>query len=132
MPTDSLLELKAAIKGLLYMSKTDSPFEIVHWEKRDTIRSSADLLSVIGQSSGMPVENVGLGEFFHDLIQDNDWHDAEAKKAVEKYRHLLTLLNEHLTDLRVFKVGEGEIDIYVVGRTAEGDWAGIMTTTVET
>ena len=117
---------------MLYTSETDSPFEIVHWEKRDTILSSADLLSFIGQSSGLPVENVGLGEFFHDLIQDRDWHDAEAKKTVDKYRHLLTVLEEHLTDLRVFKVGEVEIDIYIVGRTAEGDWAGIMTTAVET
>ena len=131
MPSDLLPELRAAIEGLFYMSKTDAPFEIVHWDRRDTILSSADLLTFIGQSSGMQVENVGLGEFFHDLIQDYDWHDAEAKKTVNKYRHLLTVLEEYLTDLRVFKVGDGEIDIYVVGRTAEGDWAGIMTNVVE-
>lgn len=132
MPTDLVPDLEAAVKGLLYMSETGSPFEIVHWEKRDTIHSSADLLSFIGQSSGMQVENVGLGEFFHDLIQDHDWHDAEAKKTVEKYRHLLTVLKERLTDVRAFKVGEGEIDIYIVGRTSEGDWVGIMTNVVET
>ena len=132
MPANCLLELQAAIKGLLYTSESDSPFEIVHWKKPNAILSSADLLSFIGQSSGMPVENVGLGEFFHDLIQDQDWHSADDKKTVEQYRHLLTVLKEHLTDIRVFKVGEVEIDIYIVGRTADGDWAGIMTTAVET
>ena len=86
----------------------------------------------IGKSSGLPIENVGLGEFFHDLIQDHEWHDAEGKKTVEKYRNLLTVLNERLTDLKVFKVGEAEIDIYIVGRTVEGDWAGVVATAVET
>ena len=80
----------------------------------------------------MQVENVGLGEFFHDLIQDQEWHDADGKKTVEKYRNLLTVLKEHLTDVKVFKVGEVEIDIYIVGQTATGDWAGVMTTAVET
>ena len=132
MSADVLQALKTATNGLLYMSEADSPFELVHWEKRDTILSSADLLSFIGQSSGLPVENVGLGEFFHDLIQDHDWHDAEAKKMVDKYRNLLTVLKGHLTDLRAFKVGEIEIDIYIVGQTAAGDLAGVMTTAVET
>jgi len=132
MSTDLLPELKAAVKDLLYMGDPNSSFEIVHWDKRDTIRSSSDLLSFIGQSSGMQVENVGLGEFFHELIQDHDWDDDAAKKTVGKYRQLLTLLKDHLTDLRVFKVGEGEIDIYIVGRTAEGDWTGIMTSAAET
>jgi hypothetical protein len=132
MSANVLQALATAISGLLYMSETDTPFEIVHWKKQDSICSTADLLSLIGKSSGLPVENVGLGEFFHDLIQDHDCHDAEAKKTVDKYRHLLTVLEEHLTDLKVFKVGEVEIDIYIVGRTAEGDWAGVMTTAVET
>jgi hypothetical protein len=132
MLTNALLGIQTATSGLLYTSETDSPFELVHWKKRDTILSSADLLGFIGQSSGLPVENVGLGEFFHDLIEDRDWHNAEAKNTVRKYRHLLTVLKEHLSDLKVFKVGEVEIDIYIVGQTPEGDWAGVMTTAVET
>ncbi len=132
MISKELREIQTAIKGLLYTSETDSPFELVYWKKQDSTRRSADLLSAIGKSSGLPIENVGLGEFFHDLIQVHDWHDAEAKKTVVKYVNLLSVLKEHLTDLKVFKVGVAEIDIYFVGRTVEGDWAGVMTTAVET
>ena len=135
MPADLLATLESAINGLLYMSETDSPFEIVHWKKRGPILSSADVLSFIGQSSGMHIEEYGLDEFFQDLIQDQNWHKPDDKKTVEKYRNLLAVLKDHLADLKVFEVGEVEIDIYdiyIVGRTAEGDWAGVMTTAVET
>jgi hypothetical protein len=132
MSAEILQALKLATNGLLYMSETDSPFEIVHWTNRDAIRSSADLLSLIGKSSGLSVEEVGFEKFFHDLMQDHDWHDADGKKTVEKYRNLFTVLKENLTDLKVFKVGEVEIDIYIVGQTVAGDWAGVMTTAVET
>ena len=132
MSAEVLQTLTAATNDLLYTSETDSPFGVVHWTNRTTIRSSSDLLSLIGNSSGLRVEDVGLEEFFHDLTQDQEWHDADGKKTVEKFRSLLTVLKEYLTDLKVFKVGEVEIDIYIVGRTADGDWAGVMTTAVET
>ena len=132
MLSNALRDIQTAIDGLLYTSEADSSFEIVHWAKRDSIRSSADLLKLIGQSSGLPIENVGLAEFFHDLILNQEWHDAEGKKTVERYRNLLAILKEQLTDLKVFKVGDVEIDIYIVGRMPAGDWAGVMTTAVET
>jgi hypothetical protein len=37
-----------------------------------------------------------------------------------------------VTDIRVFKVGRVNLDVYVVGRTKEGDWAGVQTKAVET
>ena len=132
MLNNVLLDLQTAITDLLYTSETDAPFEIVHWKKQDTIGSTADLVDSIGKSSGLPIEEVGFEDFFRDLIQDREWHDADGKKTVEKYRNLLTVLKEHLTDPKVFKVGEFEIDIYIVGQTTTGGWAGIMTTAVET
>ena len=45
MISNALREIQKAIKGLLYTSETDSPFEIVYWKKQDTARTSADLLS---------------------------------------------------------------------------------------
>lgn len=131
MLAEVLAALNKATKGMLYTSVTDAPFEIVHWKSRATIRSSADLTKMIGQSSGMLVEDVGLEKFFHDLIQLKEYYDDHAKKAVGQYRTLLAMLKEHLADLTVFKVGKVDLDIYVMGRTAEGDWAGVMTSAVE-
>ncbi len=67
MSNDAMREIRMAIKDLLYMSETDSPFEIVYWKKQDAIRSSADLLSLIGKSSGLPIQDVGVGKVFSGL-----------------------------------------------------------------
>ena len=56
----------------------------------------------------LPIEEVGLEDFFRGLIQDREWHDADGKKTVENYRNLLTVLKEHLTDPKVFKVPKVE------------------------
>ena len=132
MSNVALEEIQAAIQDLRSPSETDSTFEIVHWKKQGTARSSADLLSLIGKPSGLPIQDVGLEKCFQDLTQNHEWHDADGKKTVEKYRKLLTVLKERLTDVKVFKVGEVVIDIYIVGRTAEDDWVGVVATDVET
>ena len=46
--------------------------------------------------------------------------------------HLAKVIEENLSDVRVFKVGEVNIDVYIVGRTKQGDWVGLHTKAVET
>ena len=132
MADNPLQDLQKAIKGLLYTSESDSPFDVVHWAKQEPMLTERDLRSLAGKSPDAHVEEVGLDEFFHDLTQDQEWHDADDKKTVERYRTLLAVLNGDLNDLKVFKIGEAKVDVYIVGRTATGDWAGIKTEAVET
>jgi hypothetical protein len=43
------------------------------------------------------------------------------------------VLNEQLTGIKGYKVGdEAERELYIVGRTKDGKWAGLKTTVVET
>jgi hypothetical protein len=132
MANDASQQFRQAIKGLLYTSESDSPFEVVRWTRREPTLTIADLRSLAGKESNAPIEEVGLDEFFHDLIQDQDWHDADDKKTVEQYRNLVGVLKKNLVDSKVFKIGDAELDIYIVGRTTDGDWAGIKTKAVET
>jgi len=132
MANDALQEVQKAITGLLYMSESDTPFEVVHWTRREPTFTVLDVRSLVGKGSDAHAEEVSLDEFFHDLIQDQDWHDADDKKIVEQYRNLLAVLNKNLMDLKVFKIGQVELDIYIIGRTTAGDWAGIKTEAVET
>ena len=55
MSNVALEEIQAAIQDLRSLSETDSTFEIVYWKKQGTARSSADLLSLIGKPSGLPI-----------------------------------------------------------------------------
>ena len=132
MSAEVLQALKAATDGLLYASETDSPFELVHWPRKSPTLTGSGLVSLIGKKPNVRVEEVGLEKFFQDLIQDQDWHDDHDKKIVERYRNLLAVLKKQLTDAKVFKVGKVQIDIYIVGRTSDGEWVGTKTSAVET
>jgi hypothetical protein len=132
MADDASQDFRRAIKGLLYLSETDSPFEVVHWARREPTLTAVDLRSLVGRDSDAHVEEVGLDQFFHDLTQDQDWHDADDKKTVDQYRNLLAVLKKNLVDSKVFKIGDAELEIYIIGRTTDGDWAGIKTKAVET
>jgi len=51
----------------------------------------------------------------------------------EKFQKLAKVLQEQLTGVKVYKVGdEAEKAAYIVGKTKDGKWAGLKTTVVET
>src|SRR5262249_52897741 len=50
-----------------------------------------------------------------------------------KFDKLAKVLQEQPSGIKVYKVGdEAEKDVYIVGKTKDGQWAGLKTTVVET
>jgi hypothetical protein len=50
-----------------------------------------------------------------------------------KFEKLAAVLREQLSGIKVFKVGdEAEKQAFVVGKTSDGNWAGLKTRVVET
>jgi hypothetical protein len=50
-----------------------------------------------------------------------------------RFDKLAKVLQEQLTGIKVYKVGdEAEREVYLVGKTKTGQWAGLKTTVVET
>jgi hypothetical protein len=122
--------LREAVKDLLYMSESDEPFEVVLW-KDGTVFDSQKLLEHSGRAANSPVEIIALSDFFKDLTKEKDWHGEEEKADVRKFQKLLQLVNENLSNPLVFRVGKTEVDIYIVGKTKNGDWAGVKTKAIE-
>ena len=79
-----------------------------------------------------PVEEVSLADFFKDQTAEQDWHETKEKAQVKKFRELERVIRENLSDAKVFRVGETNIDIYVVGKAPDGECAGVKTKSVET
>ena len=52
--------------------------------------------------------------------------------AARRFRHLLGVLETELADLRVYRVGEISIPVYILGRSPSGSWLGLSTRVVET
>src|SRR3954467_3292251 len=125
MPDPAINALKGATKGLLYMSETDAPFQTFAWKHGEGALTDKKVLELSKHELGTKIEKVKLDEFLGDYAEGGD-EDAE------KYKNLLRVINEHLSDVRVFKVGQVNLDIYIVGRTRQGDWVGLQTKAVET
>jgi hypothetical protein len=124
-------QIKNAAAGLWYISETDAEIFPFTGSKADSV-SKENLLSQIDKPPEAPVEERGFDEMFARFIKIQDWFGDEEKATAEKFAALKSLLEKNLTNLKVFKVGRIELDIYFVGLDKEGNLAGIRTKAVET
>ncbi|MEG4997769.1 nuclease A inhibitor family protein [Microcoleus sp. B4-D4] len=130
--TDSISDqLKQASEGLLFLSETDAPFEVIHWPAQGEL-TPPKLLQLTEHPPDAPVELRTVDEFFAIATQEEDWHDAEERETVQRFQNLVSVLKQNLSQLQVYRVGSIEIDVYIVGVTQNGDWAGLSTKLVET
>lgn len=126
-----LSELRAATKGLLFLSESDGPLKAFVW-KGVVIDSAAALLVRLGKDAATPVQEVELAKFFAPMSTPQDWDDDEAKADRARFQALVAQLAQ-LTNTRVFRLGSGpEITVYVVGKTPDGSTAGVSTMLTET
>src|SRR5436309_2216284 len=123
MAKDALLDtLKKASKGLVYTSETDAPLEPFAWEGGGKL-TAARVRELAVAEKGTAVEQTTLADFF-GAVPDED---------KEKFQALTKALQEQLSGVKVFKVGdEAERQVYLVGKAPDGRWAGLKTTVVET
>ena len=113
--TQLLAELRKASAGLLVMSESDYPFEIIRWDGSTEITPEF-LRSLTNEPSASQVEEMPLGQFL----------------ASGQFEQLERFLREHLTDLKVYKVGAINIPVYIIGKSPEGSWLGLSTRVVQT
>ncbi len=128
-------KLKAASDGLLCMSETDYPFEVVLWsgqEQEQEPLTKETVLQLAQKAPDTPVEVVPLDDFFQNATQEQDWYGSEEKETARRYRELVETLKTNLSDIQVYRLGTTEIDVYILGKTPEGTVAGLQTKVVET
>ncbi|MEG4960310.1 MULTISPECIES: nuclease A inhibitor family protein [unclassified Microcoleus] len=130
--TDSIpTQLKKASEGLLFLSETDAPFEVIHWQVQEEL-TPTKLLQLTNHPPDAPVEMRTVDEFFAIATAQEDWHDREERETVQRFQNLVSVLKQNLSQLQVYRVGSIEIDVYIVGMAQNGDWAGLSTQVVET
>ena len=125
-----LEELKEATRGLLFMSESDYPLEVFEWTSSEP--TSEFLRKLAGKDSSTEVETQGAREFFRAAASEPDWKGGEELALARRFQTLLLLLETALADLRVYRVGSIDINVYVAGRAPSGNWLGVSTRVVET
>jgi hypothetical protein len=126
-----LAELRRVVAGLWLLSESDYPFEVFRWDGSIELgpRFLCEASGLAGQTS---VRELTLEEFFGDAGPTRLWRAGAESGAPEPDHLLLPLLKKSLNSLRVYKVGEINILVFVVGRSVEGNWLGVSTRVVET
>ncbi|MFK0734503.1 MAG: nuclease A inhibitor family protein [Gloeotrichia echinulata HAB0833] len=122
--------LKQASDGLMMMSESEYPFEVVSWEEKESL-TTQKILQLTNHTQDLPIEEVELEYFFRNCAFEKEWHDEGQKEEVKKFQLLLQTLNDNLQEIKVYRVGAISIDVYIIGKTADGI-AGLSTKVVET
>ncbi len=128
--SELIARLKQASLGLLWHSESDYPFEVIYWENVDDIKSK--LLQLTDCTPETKIEVRKLDIFFDRVTKEEDWYNDEEMAECKRYQELVHLLKTHLTDIKVYRVGEVEVNCYILGKTESNALAGLSTISVET
>jgi hypothetical protein len=125
--------LQKASDRLQFMSESEAPFNTFFWKSGDNSSLNPEtILQKTSRPQDTPVEVVDLDTFFGVATTEQEWHGSEEREMVKRFQNLVEILKQHLGDLRVYRVGQRNIDAYIVGKTLTGDYAGLSTKVVET
>jgi hypothetical protein len=116
-------------EGLLFMSETDAPltyYELSPEKSKEWPPSTGgQFLQLTGEGPEAPVEKLAPEKFFGDLRPGNE--DREDQVAA-----LQKAMTGELRNLEGFRVGEIQINIFVLGSDGSGKVVGLRTLSVET
>lgn len=125
--------LQTAIDHLQWISESEYPFETVYWADQTIAKlTNEKLLEFTQHPLDTTVETQDLDTFFELVTQPQDWYGDEEIATMKQYQQLVATLKQHLNPLKVYRLGEINLDIYVVGQTPDSHLAGIATKAVET
>ena len=127
---DLLALLQDACKGLVYISETDAP--VTAFVADHKISKGEDIIHQLIGKTDEAVSEVDFGQFFSHLTTIKEWHGDREKARAKKFLDLQKLIEENLSDRKVFRIGNIRIRIYAVGLDSSGRLVGITTNAVET
>ncbi|MFD1139749.1 nuclease A inhibitor family protein [Larkinella insperata] len=127
------LSFSELLKDLYYPSESDEPVEFVNYPVQfDPPLTSGHMRDLLLVTPEVYVEEIPETEFWEPVVTDQDWYDEEEKRRTARFSELQKRIELVLTDRQAFRVGDVEVGLYLLGRKADGFWAGLRTTVVET
>ena len=126
-------QAKPLLTDLLYPSESDEPINVVtcYLKQADPLTvSQIKVWQMLPPS--VYVEEIPEADFWEPVITEQDWYGDDEKARTANFQKLNELVTEGLTVRQVFRVGESEMDVYLLGRQADGERAGLKTKIVQT
>jgi hypothetical protein len=119
-PSTAVDTLRQASKGLVMPSESDAPFEVIELEGEP----SPDVLRRLARAPKKgAIEEVTLDTLFLTVpIEDKG-----------KFQKLRQATQSQLSNVKVYKVGDqAERQVFIIGKSSDGQWAGLRTSVTET
>jgi hypothetical protein len=132
MKTDEMIlqQLRAATDGLLFMSESDYPFECVVWP--GPLAPTPETVGLWHGAGENPPETDSFARMFRAPTTEHEGITEEVRRRVRRYRALVALLQENLTQIQVTRLGGVHKTVYVLGLGPNGNWLGLKTQVIET
>ncbi|HWJ25557.1 MAG TPA: nuclease A inhibitor family protein [Flavisolibacter sp.] len=125
-----LQQIKKAVRGLKYMSESFYPFKVIQLPtNQDSIEQK---LQKLAGSNSQPVLEITFAFFFQYLTQIDDNQDEEERKTALRFRQLRDVLLQKLKNIKVYKLGQVEVSVFIIGELSDGTLGGLRTTSIET
>lgn len=129
-PEFSLAEL---LSDLYYPSESDEPIEYVdypiNFDPPLTTGHIRDLLLITPE---IYIQEISETDFWEPAITDQDWYEEEEKERTQRFLELQRRVDQLLNNRQVFRIGDGEMDLYLLGKKSDGHWAGLKTLVIDT
>ena len=122
-------DLETATEDLLWFSESEYPFKVFYWCNTDF--SIDILLHRYSYPAETKVVLKDWQSFFADAIKEEDWYNETEISETKRYQNLVNLMTQNLKNIRVYLLGEVEIDVYILGETKSAI-AGLITKVVAT
>ncbi|AFY58671.1 adenylate/guanylate cyclase family protein [Rivularia sp. PCC 7116] len=107
-------ELKQITDNLVDLNNSEYLFEVVCWHH--SITTPWDLLQVLQNPPNTSIKNQTLDNFFNRKLKD--------------YKELVSYLNKNLSDIKVYRIGKDELQIYIIGQSLDSS-IGLSMTPIE-
>ena len=120
-------KLQELTAGLLYISESDYPVEVVQYKAPSAIDpTDAEILNLVNQPLGEPVEIRDLHYFFRNVTKPVD-ETNEASNLAKRFQVLQAFLEQYLQQVKVYRIGKREILTFELGRLNDKTYAGVKT-----
>ncbi|MBF9255579.1 hypothetical protein I2I11_19930 [Pontibacter sp. 172403-2] len=120
-------ELMSVAGGLLLKSEIEAPFEFVYYSLRPGQQFAPETVAEwAGKPAGMAVDTKNP-EAFRNKIKGIVPVGATSGDTSSLYQQLAAKLNELLDDVQVYSITQIGTEVYMLGKTGTGAYAGLRT-----
>lgn len=126
-------QINPLLTGLFYPGESDEPVEpVTCYLDQPELLTNSQIRDWLMLSTSVCVAEMAEAEFWEPVITEQDWYGDDEKTRTRQFQQLKKRLEDTLTERQVFRVGDAEIDVYLLGRQADGTRTGIKTMIVQT